>query len=129
VIDIHVPIEASYDDVPELSPEECVLLPACLVPTFFAVDSSGWYMADEYSLHAAISQDLKLNAQPFQVFVPGFVFLCAAVNSRVGGEEVSAQVSLFPRDMISFATYMVFKLITASFPGITSTENHPPCWN
>ena len=84
---------------------------------------------DEFVEQSALAQDLELNAQPLHVFVAWFVLVRAAVDAGVGGEEVAVAASVSYVLSLVASSYMVFKLITASFPGMTSTENQPPCWN
>jgi hypothetical protein len=65
------------------------------------------------------------------VLVAGVVFVGTAIDGRIRRKEVSgAKVSVCATNALGIGTaYMVFRLITANFPGITSTLNHPPCWN
>jgi hypothetical protein len=55
-------------------------------------------------------------------------FVCTAINCRVGVEEISFGVSKEINLQI-ISTYSVFRLNTASLPGIASTKNQPPLSN
>jgi len=128
MVNVHMPKKRRNYHVSILALPQRIFLPTCLVPTLFAVDASGRDVADKDGGHAAVPHDLKLDAQPLELLIAGFFPLGASVNAGIGGEEVPELVSIPASSHLS-CTHIVFKLTTASFPGITSTENHPPCEN
>lgn len=88
VIVIHVPPHAGDDDVAVLLHPQRVLLPASLVPLRLRIRARGRHVSDHDGLHAAVAQELQLDAQPLHMAVAGLGLRGAAVDGRVRLEEV-----------------------------------------
>jgi hypothetical protein len=81
-------VERAGDNITVLLQPQSVLLPARLVPILLVLGPGRGHMAGKNSLHAAIAQDLELDAQPVHVLVAGLRGLGAAVDACVAVEEV-----------------------------------------
>ena len=88
MIDVHVAVETSNNDVAILLEPERVFLPASLIPTVLAWGSGGRYMAHQDGLHAALPEKLQLYPQPLEVLVPRLRLGGTTVDSIVRIEEV-----------------------------------------
>ena len=88
MIDVHVAVDPSNNDVAILLKPEGIFLPASLVPTVFTWSPCGRHMTHQDGLHTALSEELQLYPQPLEVLVPRLRLGCATVDSIVRVEEV-----------------------------------------
>ncbi len=105
MVDIHVTVQAADHDVAVFLEPQRVLLPARLVPEHLAVGPGGRDVAHEDGLHAAVAQELQLDAQPLHLLEAGLARVGAAVDAGIAVEEierVQAEDGQLARDDLDF---------------------------
>ncbi|KAL8881566.1 MAG: hypothetical protein Q9198_001250 [Flavoplaca austrocitrina] len=88
MIDVHVAVDPSNNDVAILLKPEGIFLPASLVPTVFTWSPCRRHMTHQDGLHIALPEKLQLYSQPLKVLVPRLRFGCTTVDRIVRVEEV-----------------------------------------